>query len=291
MLTDLPVSTVLGYMPDNKYLDLAPVSKLFSAKYAPRLTQISEDTSINNMVEYFRNGMPTTEHITFKASEMGRIDLFQIAIEHGCVVSHKAMEVAARLGHLQILQYTGFRFRFVCHQCVCTGASKGGRLDVLRWMFPERNWRPEQLVLSRLLTRNAVVGGFISVVAWAHDKGQDLDSALLSTAATHGHFELVKYIHHNQVQPEGASLGEYPISPILHAALRGDLRTVTWLRDKGYPWSDGVCMLLARRGHLKALKYARDNGCPWGMLRIGSVGPVIDQDMRDYLVDSACPVW
>lgn len=97
---------------------------------------------------------------------------------------------------------------------------------------------------------------------------------------------LSSYIHYNQ---EGFE--KYTVSAILHAASRGDLEVVRWLRDKEYPWSEGICMLLARRGHLRALKYARDHGCPWGMLKIGSVGPVIDEEMRAFLVDAECPVW
>ncbi|AAK14428.1 unnamed protein product [Ectocarpus sp. 4 AP-2014] len=281
MEIDLPVSTVLGYMP-NKYLDLATVSKLFSANYAPTVTQIDKDTSLNNMVEYFENGMPVSEHPPFRASELGRLDLFELAVEHGCVISHGTVEVAARCGHLRIIEYIWY-VGSLCPHCACTGASMGGQLDVLKWLFPGDKWFPDQLDTSRLLVRNAVVGGFLPVVKWAHEKGQELDSALLGTAAVHGHFELVKYIHFK-------GLREYSIAAILHAALRGDLRTVKWLREQGYPWSDGICMLLARRGHLQALKYVRDHGCPWGMLKIGSVGHVIDEHMRTYLVDAQCPL-
>ncbi|CAM9115269.1 unnamed protein product, partial [Ectocarpus sp. 8 AP-2014] len=179
----------------------------------------------------------------------------------------------------------------MCTQCACTGASRGGHLNILRWLFPGNEWFPNELDLSRMLVRNAVIGGFLPIVKWAHEKGQVVDSALLGTAATHGRFELVKYIHYNQTPGTCQGLGEYPISAILHAALRGDLEVVRWLREKGYPWSGGICMLLARRGHLEALKYVRGDGCPWGMLKIGSVGPVIDEEMRAFLVGAECPVW
>lgn len=290
MEIDLAVSAVLGFMPDNKFLDLGTVSKLFSAKYAPKTTQITEDTSFNNMVEYFENGMPISEHATFRASELGRLDLFELAFEHGCGINHKAIEVAARRGHLHIVEYIWYN-GFLCAQCACTGASKGGKLGVLQWLFPGDRWFPDQLDTSRMLVRNAVIGGFLTIVKWVHEKGQVLDSALLGTAATYGHFEIVKYIHYNQTRGACQGLGKYPISAILHAALRGDLKVVKWFREKGYPWSDGICMLLARRGHLEALKYVRGHGCPWGMLRIGSVGPVIDEGMRDFLVHAKCPVW
>jgi hypothetical protein len=280
MEVDLSVSTVLSFMPSNKYLDLAPVSKLFSAKYKHKVTQVSVHTSFNNMVEYFENGLPISEHVPFGASALGRFDLFQLAVEHGCPISHKAIELAARRGQLHIIEYI-WSVGSLCTQCACAGASNGGQLGILQWLFPGDKWWTDQLRMSRMLTRNAVLGGYLSIVRWAHEKGQVLDSALLDTAATHGHFELVKYIHY--------SLGEYPISAMLHAALRGDLGIIKWLREKGYPWSDGICILLARRGHLEALKYVRAHGCPWGMLKIGSVGPVINEEMRTFLVDSECP--
>lgn len=290
MEIDLVVSTVLGFMPENKFLDVATVSQLFSAKYTPKVTQITEDTSFNNMVEYFENGMPISEHVTLQTSELGRLDLFDLAFEHGCVIGHKAIEVAARRGYLHIVEYIWYK-GFLCIECACTGASNGGQLRVLQWLFPGDRWYTDQLNTSRMLVRNAVMGGFLTIVKWAHEKGQALDSALLGTAATYGHRELVKYIHYHQKCGACQGLGEYPISAILHASLRGDLEMIEWLREKGYPWSDGICMLLARRGHLRALKYVRGHGCPWGMLRIGSVGPVIDEEMRQFLVDSDCPLW
>lgn len=287
MEIDLPVATVLGFMPNNKYLDLATVSKLFSRKYTPRVTAIDQHTSLNNMAEYFESGMPATENVPRKAAEMGRLDLFQLAVQQGCIISHKTMEVAANKGHLDIIKcidnHTNAK---LCPVCMCQGASRGGHLYILKFLFPADAWLSEQL--AKMLVRNAVLNGHLSVVKWVHEKGLPLDSALLSTAATHGHFELVKYIHYHQTRPD--NLGEHPISVVLHAALKGSLQTLVWLRERGYPWSNGICLILARRGHLEALKYARSNGCAWGALKIGSVGPVIDSDMRSFLVQDGCPV-
>lgn len=281
---ELCVSTMLAFLPENKFLDLAPVSRLFFSNYSSRVTQISEDTSSDNMVEYFENGMPMSEHLPSKAAELGRLDLFKLAVGRGCAISHRAVEVAARRGHVAILEYIWYRGSS-CTQCACTGASVGGKLDVLRWLFPGNRWCHNQVDIGRMLVRNAVVRGHLPIVAWAHKKGQSLDNALIGTAVTYGHFEIVKYLHHNQ-----AIRGELPLSAILHAALRGDSETLMWLRGKGYPWSEGVCTLLARKGNVDALRYARANGCPWGMLTIDSVRSVVDEDVLAFLVESNCPV-
>ena len=284
MHIDLSVSTVLSYVPGHKYLDVATVSKLFRAKYAPKaVTAIDTDTSTRNLAEYFQNGMPVSEDVPAKAARMGRLDLFHVAIDHGCAISHKTTRIAAKLGHLHILQYIGYWN--LCHQCVCAGASMGGKLNVLEWLLPEKRWMQDQIPISKMVTRNAVAGGFLPIVTWAHNKGVALDHTHLNTAATYGHFEIVKYVHHAQT-----SAKKYPTATILHSALRGDLRTLAWLNQKGYPWSDGICVLLARKGSLEALKYARNHGCPWGLLTIGSVRTIIDADMLAYLVDAGCPL-
>ncbi|CAN0309283.1 unnamed protein product [Scytosiphon promiscuus] len=51
MEINLPVSTVLGFMLDDSFLDLANVSKLLSAKYAPKVTQIGDDASFDSIVK------------------------------------------------------------------------------------------------------------------------------------------------------------------------------------------------------------------------------------------------
>lgn len=288
MQIELCVSTVLGFVPDHKFLDLGTVSKLFRANYfAPKTTAVSTDTSYNNMVEYFENGMPTSERLPFRAAERGSLDVFELAVEHGCGINHRAIEVAARRGHVRILNYIWYK-NCLCVQCACGGASRGGKLSVLKWLFPANKWFDNELAMSTMLVRNAVVKGSLQIVKWAHEKGQNLESALLSTAATYGHFELLKYIHFARARSESSG-GKYPISAMLHAALHGDLRTLTWLREVGYPWSDGICVVLAGRGDLEALQYVRDNGCQWGLLTMGSVAPDIGKEMRQYLVDSGCP--
>ena len=277
MTVDVSVSTVLAFVPRGKYLDVATVSKLFAANYAAKVTRIGEDTSVNNLDEYFDNGLPASKHVSLRASELGRLDLFRLAVESGCGIGHKSIEVAARRGHLKMLVYIA-ECRALCTQCAGTGASSGGHLGVLRWLFPGSKWCADQE--SGLFMRNAVMGGFLPMVRWIHQKGQELNKELLETSITHANLDMVKYIHHHKTWEE------YPTSALLRAALRGHLEIMQWLREQGYPWSDGICMLLAKRGHIEAIKYARAHGCPWGMLKIRMVGGVV----REALLDLECPV-
>ena len=55
------------------------------------------------------------------------------------------------------------------------------------------------------------------------------------------------------------------IAPRLYeeAAGRGDLETLKWLRDKGFPWNEDACARAAEGGHLEVLKWLRAEGCPW----------------------------
>lgn len=172
---DLVVSTILGFMPQNKCLDLATVSRLFCAKYAPRVTAIDQHTSCNNMTEYFDSGMPATEKVARKAAQVGRLDLFKLAVDRKCSISHQTMELAAKNGHLGIIK----SIQNLCTMCTCQGAAMGGQLHVIEFLFPDYAWLPDQI--GKMLTRHAVLNGHTSVVTWAHQKGVQLDSALLST--------------------------------------------------------------------------------------------------------------
>lgn len=157
-------------------------------------------------------------------------------------------------------------------------------MNFLRWLFPGKQWLPDEM--SKAVVRNAVIGGFLDIVVWAHEcKGEGMDSGLLASVAMHGHLAVVKYIHFNQLQP---GLGQYPKTAIIHAAMNGDVETLAWLIDKGYPWSSGVCMTLARKGHLAALKYARSQGYPSGVLKITGVVPVVDEETLQFLVEAGC---
>lgn len=222
---DLSVSTILGFV-NNKYLDVATVSKSWGENYMVKSTKIDADTSFNNMVEYLQSGLPVSSRLTLTASELGRQDLFQLAVEHGSTVEHKSMTVAAKGVHLGILKYIDAPDS-LCSMCVCKGASEGGQLGVLRWLFPGKQWLPGGM--SKTLIRNAVIGGFLDIVVWAHEcKWERLDSGLSASAAMHGHLGVVKYIHFNQSQRE---LGQYPKTALIHAAMRGDVETLGWLND------------------------------------------------------------
>lgn len=68
----------------------------------------------------------------------------------GCVISHNAIEVAARRDHLHLVKYIWYTGS-LCTQCACIGASSGGKLHVLQWLFPEDKWFPDLVDMSRML--------------------------------------------------------------------------------------------------------------------------------------------
>lgn len=53
-------------------------------------------------------------------------------------------------------------------------------------------------------------------------------------------------------------------SPIVtkHAARRGDLEFLSWLRQNDCPWTDSTTKAAAKAGHLELLQWAIANGCP-----------------------------
>jgi hypothetical protein len=43
----------------------------------------------------------------------------------------------------------------------------------------------------------------------------------------------------------------------------GSVKRLAWAKKNGCPWTERVCVLIARGGDLAVLKWARKHGCAW----------------------------
>lgn len=58
------------------------------------------------------------------------------------------------------------------------------------------------------------------------------------------------------------SITHVPIA-VSQSAVKGDLRLLKHLHNKGYAWDKNTCKLVSMGGHLECLMYSRENGCTW----------------------------
>jgi len=133
---------------------------------------------------------------------------------------------------------------------ICNNAVKGGHLDCLR--YAHENGCPWDYNTCWRAAEN----GHLDCLKYARENGCPWDKRTCWFAAEYGHLECLKYAHEN-----GCRWDEYTCS---EAAKNGHLDCLKYLHENGCPWDKDTCEVAARNGHLDILKYSHENGCPWG---------------------------
>jgi len=186
----------------------------------------------------------------------GNLRVVQEMFSADYLPSH-ATEIAARFGHLDVLQWLHARgFTTVL---VCNTAAKWNQLDVLKWaraQVPPCPWSTETC-------KNAASGGYLPVLKWlrAQDPPCPWNFQTCDEAVLNNDMEVLQWAR-AQVPP-----CPWDIYACAIAAGRGDLDMLKWLRaqDPPCPWDTRTCDDAAKRNFLEILQWARAQvpPCPW----------------------------
>lgn len=151
-------------------------------------------------------------------------------------------------GHLDLVIYLHY------NQCprmedVCGTAARKGHTHVLKWVKDNTShW-------SLYLTDNAASGGHFETLLWL-DKNASNDvifgPSTLSTAAEHGHLEIVKWL---------VTVKKIHIHKSCHfAASGGHIEVLQWLKEKGCCWDHHILRSAACRGRNEVIRWGLENG-------------------------------
>ncbi len=191
-----------------------------------------------------------------------------LAIANGCVCCADAAEdcglfeeahcetvceVAARNGHLELLQWARSRGHpWDTWTCV-NNATRNGHLALLQWIRevePSCPW-------DWCICSSAAAGGHLELLQWAHDNGRPRHVRTCTAAAEGGHLQLLQWAHDN-----GCPWNKWTCAA---AAAGGHLELLQWARSQECPWSAETCANAAVEGHLELLRWLRRQvpPCPW----------------------------
>ena len=164
----------------------------------------------------------------------------------------------------------------------CTGAAKGGRLEVLEWL------REKGCPWDSCTCSWAAWGGHLEVLKWLRENGcpwdDDMrwwDTCAIANAAKGGHLEVVKWAKENGCPWDSRTCSE--------AALGGHIEVLKWARENGCPWDSQTCSSAAQGGHLELLKWLRENGCPWDSWTCSSAAQGGHLEVLEWAVENGCP--
>jgi hypothetical protein len=197
---------------------------------------------------------------------------------------------------------------------LCEAASRGGHLDMLRYLvhvrgvpFPSSEYNVD---VNSVLA--AVAGGHTETVAWLRARGARWDASLCNVAAYTGDIAALEGILSLPDPPPRDADATYQAACTGHGnalrwlvehrwpvrvdvpgllAERGDLELLQYVREKGAPFTAHTLASAAGRGQLAVMRWLRDVGCPWDATACRQAALVMASiPMLELLLDGGCPI-
>lgn len=191
------------------------------------------------------NASATTEAMD-SAAAMGHLSMVQWLHRHrreGCTT--KAMNYAAASNHIEVVQWLHANRTEGCTAEAANGAASHGHLQMIEWLHVHE---PDCFTAQAM--DRAAAFDHLNVVQWLHThRAEGCTVRAMDTAASKGHFEIVQWLH--QYRDEGCT------SEAVNSAARHDhVQIVQWF----YRNLSQLCTLstldnAAASGHLAIVQY------------------------------------
>lgn len=199
-------------------------------------------------------------------------------------VTEKVFEMAARHGHIQILDW-GIKNNLVsCKYQLYYEAAEGDQLQTLQWLFEEKVMAYDDMIRWHSIRAAAEHGSF-KVLGWLLETNTKGSSWLFYGALDGKRIDVLEWCFSKQIKIDNyASIAE-------RAAEKGELWFLQWLEVHGYDWkSVTVCARAALEGHLTILKWARQCDCPWDGQTTENAAKFGSLEIIKWCLDNGCPL-
>jgi len=246
---DLPLEVLklcLSFVGSEDYRFIAIVSHMFREGYRELYVHCCV-TSMKNVV-----------------SSIPRVKIF-VKEAKGIHVLERVIKAAAGEGQLDILKWTNKDTLLGCGSIATFEASKFGHLDVIKWLY-KKNFIV--IVHGRDLCTGASEGGFLNILKWwvgADKLGFALDDygVICRNAADEGHLHILRWVKENKCVWKHLQTSTFIVNICENAASKGHLEILKWARQNNCRWNEWTCTRAAEYGQFEVLKWARQNECPW----------------------------
>jgi hypothetical protein len=172
-----------------------------------------------------------------------------------CEVPCVAAACLRDLSGLKALHTAGWK----CARSSGVAAAAHGHVDVLQWLRLSGCFKWDSPVCG--LT--AAAFGQLETLRWCLEDGCPASPQLAVTAAQYGHMQVLRWLVEERgggwkwnARADGACC--------THAARRGDVPMLQYLRAHGCPWAPSAWCAAAEGGHVPALEWMRAAGAVFG---------------------------
>ena len=284
------LSCIHDFCDNTSFIHIATVSSDWYSSWGGRsryTSAITPNTTIDDLSSFFDQGLNPNYFIPEQISYFGMVELLDYSFSMGCGISYLVPIIAARFGHICILEWLYNNDRLGTGDRVLDSAARYNQKDVIKWAISvnlrssssacSEACRYGNLDVLKLLVENGflVNGGFRTPCGLAV-QGNHMNILVYLISIGHSNFE--------------------PLS-LSYASLNGNLDMVKILRSHGFSWKIPstyfgqevyVISEAARGGHLEVMKWMVENGCPIGMRAFNEAAGFGDVKILEWLRDKGC---
>jgi hypothetical protein len=247
-----------------------PIITLYSAAVAsPATVRLARSCGLD---------LSRNERLLFIAGWYADLQTLTVLRELGMPLGENLVNAVAMSGRLAILQHL-----FTDEQCptpitLSYCAARSGSIDMLEWCKAQDGWP-----FDAHTSAGAALGGHLAALQYLRREGCPWDcECIASYVASSGSIETLEWLlqHEGIVVDDGAmnaaagsgqtamcahlrsNLGaEWDLNVCDHAAVRGNLDTLRWLRQQGCPWNvSAICMHAGCSGYTDILDFVIEQG-------------------------------
>uniref|UniRef100_A0A6C0CA36 Uncharacterized protein n=1 Tax=viral metagenome TaxID=1070528 RepID=A0A6C0CA36_9ZZZZ len=205
----------------------------------------------------------------------------------------------AQTGNLECLQFLHTRGFPVLHEKVFKRSVIGENIEMVKWLysmgcpFDETAVRAAMCIKSSLfpilklliewkcplfdnICAFAAFVGNLEMLKYLYATGNNLDSKVISAAATYGHLHIIIWCREQNCH--------WDITACRNTVEYDHLNVLKWLRGVDRktcglksneteicPWNEQVCLNAIKEGYIDILEFAVKNGCPFGINSYSSI--------------------
>jgi len=214
----------------------------------PRFTRVFEDVRFQRWCAR-RGYIALLEHITHWPSKDtrelyryaaigGNVNVLQWLKDKGTPFPDRdslACTEAAGGGHLSALKWLLENGSYCLGKFVFKAAARNGHLHVLQWLVANGYMMPRYIGLD------AAAGGHLCVLQWLHTN-DEMNYCACPNAAEHGHLHILQWAKSVCICFDRAIPDSVKIYTCTAAAHGGQLNTLQWLVENGYPIDIDSCL-------------------------------------------------
>jgi len=200
-----------------------------------------------------------SSHISYpdvceKLAINGRLDALRYAIESGYPHNINIMcRAAAARGHVDVLAYLRSYASTGYSAFTALAAARHGRVQTLHFILSKTN--VNKRVVTSLYTTSAS-HGHLNVIKYLHKNGYDCRDSICNIATGMGHLKILQYA----LNVMGLPCTSWTA---VAAASSDKLDCLIYLHESGCQWDEWTCSYAAKNNSLQCLRYAYEHGCPW----------------------------